>query len=197
MKVFLGGEGPDDLGDWYNEPQYRSRPPVTGVVEALLGRVAAVPFTVIGSRVWKRIRKFQVGRPLDAETRNVLGLMIEAGEVGADVLVFVRDQDGDEDRGKAINEGLRRIREGGEGASVVGGVAVQELEAWLLALLGERRSERRSDAKAMLEKEHGIAGRARKVEVVERADLARVPDDALSLRAWLRDAESTFAAKED
>jgi hypothetical protein len=36
MKIFLSGEGPDDLGDWYHPPQYRSSPPSLGVVEALL-----------------------------------------------------------------------------------------------------------------------------------------------------------------
>jgi hypothetical protein len=195
VKVFLGGEGPDDLGDWYREPQYRSRPPVVGIVEALLHRVAGADFTVIGACVWKRIRKYRFGRPLEAETRNVLGLMIEAGEVGADVLVFVRDQDGDAERGEAVVEGVRLARERDQEPAVVGGVAVQEIEAWILALLGERRTELHTDAKAVIAERHQVVDRAGKVAVVEGADLGRVPEDAASLRAWLSEAASALAAK--
>lgn len=87
MKVFLGGEGPDDLGDWFHLPSYRTSPPRKGVVEALLARAAAAhAITVIGASAWKRIRKYQAKKPMPAEVRNVLGLALLAEEAGCNVL---------------------------------------------------------------------------------------------------------------
>lgn len=192
MKVYLGGEGSDDLGDYYHLPQDRKKPPAHGLIEALLRRATARPFTVVGASVWKRIRKYRFGQPLSGEVRSVLGLMIEAEEAKADVLVFVRDQDGYRDREEAIEEGVRRAREGDYSPAVVGGVAVQEIEAWILALLGESRSERHADAKSVLAERHGVAGRTAKIAAVEAADLKRIPEDARSLRTWLDVAIVTF-----
>jgi hypothetical protein len=194
VKVFLSCEVPDELGDWLHPPQYRSKPQALGILEALLRKLAAADFSVTGARAWKRIRKFRFNDPLHAETQNVLGLMIEAEEAGADVLVFVRDHDGYPDRQLDIEEGIRRSRQGDFKPAVVGGVAVQEVEAWILALLGEHRSEGHADAKAVLEKKHHIADCAAKVAVIEGADLARLPDDAASLQAWLNEARGFFVA---
>lgn len=196
MKVYLGGEGPDDLGDHYHEPQYRSSPLAPGLIETLLRRAAKTDFTIAGASVWKRIRKFRFGRPLEGETRSVLGLMIEAEEVGADVLVFVRDQDGYRDREEAITEGLRLAREPGRfSPAVVGGVAVQEIEAWILALLGDARSERHADAKTVLADKHSISDRAAKIAAVETADLTKIPRDAASLADWLSQVTATFVMR--
>lgn len=195
MKVFLSGEGPDDLGDWFHPAQYRSHPPVAGILEALLRRVATVDFSIVGAQAWKRIRKFRTNSRMRAETQNVLGLMLEADETGADVLVFVRDQDGYADRQADVEEGIRLARRGEYDAAVVGGVAVQEIEAWILAMLGERRSERHADPKAVLGANHGITDRPGKVRVVEDADMTRIPDDAASLLAWLNEAKTAFGAQ--
>jgi hypothetical protein len=97
MKIFLSGEGPDDLGDWYRPPQYRSSPPVVGILEALLHKTGATGFDIVDARIWKSIAKFRFKPPVRGEVQNVLGLVLEAEEVGAEVLVFVRDQDGDVD----------------------------------------------------------------------------------------------------
>lgn len=195
MRVFLSGEGQDDLGDWYNEPQYRSAPPKLGVIEALLRKTAKIDFTVVDARVWKRIRKFQAGKHAQPETRNVLGLMNEAEEAGCDVLVFVRDQDGYQDRQESIKAGIRLSIDGRFEPALVGGVAIQEIEAWILALLGERGSERHTDAKAVLAKKHGITTCAGKVAAVEGADRARIPEDATSLRDWLSLIDVCFVLK--
>jgi hypothetical protein len=192
--VFLSGEGPDDLGDWYNDPQYRSSPPEMGVIEALLRRTSPVDFTVVDARVWKRIRKFRAGKHAQPETRNVLGLVNEAEEARCDALVFVRDQDGDTDREASIDEGVRLAHERGFGPALVGGVAVQEIEAWILALLGERNTQHHTDAKSVLVKKHGITTCAGKVAVVENADRGKIPDDAISLRAWLAQVDACFVA---
>lgn len=189
--MFLSGEGPDDLGDWYRERQNWHEPRETGIIEALLRAVAGDRFTVVDARIWKRIKKFKSGKHAHPETRNVLGLMLEAEERGCDILVFVRDQDGYEDREADINEGVRLARERFT-PGVVGGVAVQEIEAWILALLGDRGSEAHANAKQELAERHRIASLAEKVAVVEGADIHRVPEDAISLRDWLNDASVAF-----
>lgn len=195
MKVFLSGEGPDDLGDWYRDRQNWHKPPEMGIIEALLRVVDGDRFTVVDARIWKRIKKFKSGKHRRPETRNVLGLMLEAEERGCDLLVFVRDQDGYEDREADINEGVRLAREGNFTPDVVGGVAVQEIEAWILALLGERGSEAHADAKQELAERHRIVSLAEKVAVVEGADIHRVPMDAVSLRDWLNNATVAFVMK--
>ena len=70
MKVFLSGEGPDELGDWYHPPQYHDSPPEHGVIEVLL-RKAGVSFVVIrGERFWKTIKKFRFKPPVRADHPN-------------------------------------------------------------------------------------------------------------------------------
>ncbi len=192
--MFLSGEGPDDLGDWYHEPQYRSHPPNIGIIEALLRKTAKAEFTVVDARVWKRIRKFKAGKHAQPETRNVLGLMNEAEEAGCDVLVFVRDQDGYDDRQASIEIGIRQACDGRFAPAIVGGVAVQEIESWVLALRGERYAERHADAKAVLVKKHGITTCAGKVGAVESADRSKIPEDTASLLAWLARVDVCFAA---
>jgi hypothetical protein len=193
--VFLSGEGTDDLGDWCNDFQNRSKPPKMGFIEALLRKVSRVDFTIVNARVWKQIRKFQAGKHAHPETRNVLGLVNEAEEMRCDVLVFVRDQDGDEARRTDIEEGIRLAYERGFAPALVGGVAIQEIEAWVLALLGERKSERHADAKAVLAKKHGITTCLGKVAVVEGADRSKIPKDAVSLREWLAMVDVCFIMK--
>jgi hypothetical protein len=192
VKVLLAGEGRDELGDWIHPPQYRARPPQPGLIEALLRRVAGDRFTVVDARVWHAIKKFKAGAHAQPETRNVLGLMLEAEELGCDALVFVRDKDRDDERERDIHEGLGRLGEGEHGAQVVGGCAVQEIEAWLLALLGEHGSEGHAQAKEALAKVYGIASLPQKVAVVESKDAGAVPADARSLCAWLEAAREVL-----
>jgi hypothetical protein len=205
MKVFLSGEGPEDLGDWYREPEYRGQrapgarqgrdPPKMGVIEAILRKAVAIDFTVVDACVWKRIRKFKSGKHARPETRNVLGLVLQAEEAGCDALVFVRDQDGDSDRQTDVEEGVRLATGGAYSPSIVGGVAIQEIEAWVLALLGERGSERYTDAKAALVKKRRITSSTEKVAAVETADRNSIPDDAISLRNWMQMAVVAFVMK--
>ena len=107
MKVFLAGEGPDELGDWYRPPQYRARPPASGIIEALLHKIGVSDFDIADARIWKTIKKYRFKPPVRGEVQNVLGLANEADEAGAEVLVFVRDQDGYTDREEDIDEGIR------------------------------------------------------------------------------------------
>ncbi len=195
MRVFLSGEGPDDLGDWCNARQNWSKPPKMGVIEALLRKVSKVDFTVVDARVWKRIVKYKAGNHAQRETRNVLALVNAAEEARCDVLVFVRDQDGYPDRQSDIEEGIRLAYERGFEPGLVGGVVVQEIEAWILALLGERNTELHSDAKSVLDKNHGISRRDEMVLVVEGADRRKIPKDAVSLGDWLKMVDVCFIMK--
>ena len=191
MRVFLSGEGPDDLGDWYKrEQQHRSDPPEVGIVEALLRKVAQVDFTVVEACAWKRIRKYKSGKHAQPETRNVLGLAMQAEETDCDALVFIRDQDGYTDRQTDVEEGLRLAKARGFALALVGQVAVQEIEAWILALHGGRGSQSHANAKAVLAKQHGITTRAEKVLAVEDADHARIPEDAVSTSPLAGDGQS-------
>lgn len=85
MKVFLAGEGPDELCNRHEPPQYRASPPDVGIVEALLHKLGAADLDVVGARIWKSIKKFRFKPAVRGEVQNVLGLVIEADEVGADV----------------------------------------------------------------------------------------------------------------
>jgi hypothetical protein len=192
VKIFLSGEGYDDIGDWAKEPPYRGDPPEIGVIEALLREVATAEITIAAACAWKKIRKYRSGQNAQRETRNVLGLMVEAEELGCDAVVFVRDRDGDAERQADIEEGIRLARDRGFAPALVGGVAIEEIEAWILAAMGEVRSERHGDAKAVLEERRGLAGRAAMVAAVQERGLQRVAEDAASLRAWLNEANATF-----
>lgn len=185
MKVFLSGEGPTELGDWAKERPYRTSAPEIGVIEALLRKAWTCRYAVVDACLWKRIRKYRSQDHLRPETRNVLGLALQADEAGCDALVFVRDQDGDDERQADIEEGVRLAQGNGFDVDIVGGVAVQELEAWILAILGERRSEHHADAKQALKQRHEVTEREEMIEVIEARGIDGIPEDAASLRTWL------------
>src|SRR6266511_1363206 len=138
MKIFLAGEGPDDLGRWFHEVPYRDQEADDGVIEALLRRVRTDGWNVEGALRWSRITKYRHGRELHAaEVQNVLGVAVDALDAGCNVVAFVRDRDGDPERERDIEAGLARAAEIYPGLRVIGGVAIEEIEAWVLALLGE------------------------------------------------------------
>jgi len=197
VKVFLCGEGSNELGSHCGHPAYQSdeRP---GVLHALLSRVQATGWEVGGARDWKSIRKFRLGKVNHEDIRNVLGAALDARDAGCDVLAFSRDLDREPARAEAVEEGIRRIPEtfGGTPA-VIGGVAVPTLEGWILALLGERRTEELSPKRA----EAALVARGVSAKdgdamtrVVEEADLANIGQDARSLSTWLDRARAVLPA---
>jgi hypothetical protein len=193
MKILLAGEGPDDIGDWSAEIEYRPTAESfkRGVVEVLLGRLAPESWRVANGVRWKKIRKYRSGEHRKPETRNVQGLALQASEAGYGAVVFSRDRDRSVQREKDIVAGIEQSQR--FGVRVLGGCAVEELEAWILALLGVAHSESSADAKARLRDEHGIAGREQMVEVVEAADLDSAAIDAGSLRVWMNQIRSAVA----
>jgi hypothetical protein len=109
LKVFLGGEGNNDIGTRW----YRPMGDTVGVVETLLRRVRASGWHVAGALPWNSLRKYRAGVAMDhanhADARNVLGLVLHAYEDACEMLVFVRDEDGDEHREQAIRHVLEAI----------------------------------------------------------------------------------------
>ena len=93
-RVFLVGEGENELGSRAGAPAYQSdKHP--GVLFTLLSRVQPNGWIVGGAREWKSIRKYQARSAVHEDTRHVLGAAIDAKEAGCDRIVarsaFVRD----------------------------------------------------------------------------------------------------------
>ena len=187
VRVFLGGEGSNELGGWYAEPEYRTEVP--GVIVELLRKVRGDGWEVVGAVRWMNIRKYRAGKHADPERRNVEGLALMAREHGAEVIAFSRDSDGDRGRAAAVEAGIASVAEKfPDGPRVAGGVAVQTVEAWILALAGRTGTESLGRGRLIAAIE-GLLGAAKQtpgyVDVVRGAELAKIPADAESLRVWL------------
>jgi hypothetical protein len=195
VKVFLSGEGSSELGSRSGHPSYQNdeRP---GVLQALLARVQGPGWEVGRACDWRSIRKYRFARAEHEDTLNVLGAALDAKEWECDVLAFSRDVDKDHARKDAIEEGIKRVPQTLANApQVIGGAAVPTLEGWILALLETRGTETLTPKRA----EETLAGKGvlpkngpAMAGVVEAADLAKIPPDATSLRAWLRRAEGVL-----
>lgn len=193
IRLLLAGEGRNELGGLHGDPVYRSQTE-PGVVAALLRKVKADGWEVAGTIEWKAIRKYRAGHRQSADRHNVLAAALEARERGCDGLVFVRDRDTHREREDDIEAG---IAEAIGDIPVAGGVAVEAIESWIRALSGEHRSEtHRTPARDL----GALLGAAPTtdlfVQVVERADLARLPADAESLHRWLGRARGVLGAPE-
>ncbi|WP_437678492.1 hypothetical protein [Sorangium sp. So ce131] len=194
-RIFLVGEGENELGSRAGAPAYQSdkRP---GVLWTLLSRVQPAGWVVGGAREWKSIRKYKARGATHEDTRNVLGAALDAKEAGCDVLAFSRDIDRDPARREAIEEGIRRVASTMPAPpEVIGGVAVPALSGWILALLGEKATEELSPlrAQAMLAAKGMMPDDgAAMVRVAEDADLDAVPQDAASLTEWIARARAVL-----
>ncbi len=193
IDVFLAGEGPNDIGSWHRERPYRD-PSHCGVIETLLLLLAPEGWRVLDGIAWKNIRKFRPNQPGKAEVRNVLGAILLAKENGCHILAFTRDRDGSEQRQKDVERAMSQNANEAKTPFVIGGMAIEKLESWLLALAGisgsesERRPERVLEEKTGLKKETKLM-----VEFVQKHGLDNIPQDAKSLRNWLELARSTFS----
>ena len=194
MRVFLAGEGRTELGELAREPPFREQPGEKGVLVALIERIGGNAFTVVDGVVWTAIRKYQAGRHASAEVRNVLGLALHAKHALCDAVVFSRDRDGSVARERELEKGVQRARELFTNLEVIGGVAIENIEGWILVLLGQQ-GERISSKRTKLELEkHGVTTLLQKVDAIASASLTGLP--AGSLSTWLERARSAFAQKE-
>lgn len=186
LRVFVAGEGKDDIGD--------ARAGTHGVVQTLLLAVDADAWDFAGHLTWKSIHKYRAGEHRSAEVRNVLGLQLAAKEAGAQVIAFVRDRDGVAQRQQDIEAGIRQMEEAGQ-FRVIGGVAVEAIEAWVLACCDDHKAEKHKAPKEVLAEKHGIDTCVQKVERVQGSDLAKLPRTATSLKAWLARAEQVAGSR--
>lgn len=193
-RVFLGGEGQNELGSRLGHPAYQSNE-APGVVEALLRRVRPSGWTVIGACKWCEIRKLRARGPSPQDEQNVLGLTLEAARARADVLAFTRDAEDDKGRPRVIAKALAQAQEQFPAVALIGAAAVPVLEGWILALQGETGTEslRQAAAQSLLGRK-GIEDKNTRmmVEVVAKADLRAIPKDARSLHGWLARAETAL-----
>ena len=79
---------------------------------------------------------------------------------------------------------------------IIGGVAVEKLEAWLLALAGVSKSESLTRPERSLNEKLGIDHKntGQMVALVNEKGLAEIPDDAASLLNWLSKASAALKA---
>lgn len=103
-------------------------------------------------------------------------------------MVFTRDRDRDEERGEHVELGVTEAQQLFTQLAFVGGVAIEAIEAWGLALHGHAGTERHADPKTVA-REAGIDTVDAFVQHVRTADLSRVPPDAASLHSWIERAQ--------
>jgi len=193
FKVFLGGEGSNELGtraqSWHRDAS-EHRP---GALEVLAKHKVGDCFEVVGAIQWKDIRKYKAGKHVGPEAQSVLGLALKAKEREADVVLFMRDQDGSLERQKDVMAGLETARRlfPTLADQLVGGLAIRMLESWVLAASGVRGTEAmgKDTLEAKFRDHFGLALKDKSTEALvtclERADVSNLPDDATSLRDWL------------
>jgi hypothetical protein len=195
IRVILAGEGKNELGDLALEAAYRSDEKAPGVVETLLRQVRRDGWEVVDAVLWKKLPKLQVGLRGRGEELNVLRAHHHAKRRGCDVFAFTRDRDGVKfaHRDDDVERALATLKESGDGPAVIGGVAIEKLESWLVAVAGHARSEEMRRPEERLA-ELGVREKATEemVRLVEERGLAGVPGDARSLRRWLDRARAAL-----
>jgi len=195
-KVFLCGEGKHELGTRAGDPVYQSDEG-PGVLVALLRRIKPDGWSVGSAREWKSYRRFQAHGPSHGDGVTVRKIALDAAEYGCSIAAFLRDQNGDPSRKKQIDEAIAKLHVEGElNVALAGAVVIPAIEAWMLALRGEHKTEAMSRSQAAnrlaaLIKPNEVTTSAM-VEIVENVDSSLIPDDAHSLLEWRRRAEESF-----
>ena len=191
----IAGEGRNELGGRHGDRIYwKTDEP--GVVESLLRLAHAEGWSVKDAREWRSIRKLRVGAGLPhADRQNVLGLALDAQEAGCDILAFTRDRDNDPHRIGAIEEGIRQAGELNADLAIIGGVAVPNIEGWLLALKGNSRTEQLGPAAAVDRlAQLGVDPKstAQMVAAIQMADRQEIATDAVGLNRFVEQAEQVL-----
>jgi hypothetical protein len=113
VKVWLGGEGPSEIGNRAT-PEGLTDGERVGTIEALLRRVEPSGWRVAGATPWVRLTKYQVGAAIGrtghGDERNVLRLVNHAFEQGCEAVAFTRDIDADPPRVEAIRTAIAKAR---------------------------------------------------------------------------------------
>jgi hypothetical protein len=182
MLTLLAGEGRTEIGGYAGDPAYPDERP--GVLFALLETLAPGRYVVTKGVLWKSIRKYKAGQHRGAETRNVLGLALMGFDSDCQAVVFTRDRDRSAAREKEIEMAIKTAT-GMFSIAIVGGMAVEAIESWMLALLGDEKAEKHADPKAELAK-RGVNTVEDKVRVVrqEAAKLDEAKRRSASFATW-------------
>lgn len=186
LKVFLVGEGPNDIGRWSVDKTYRDSKSGDGVIGALARRQVEEGWHVEEGRAWKKLSVFKVGGGLDVDEKRFSIAKQLMREAGCDVLLYARDVDSDEDR-KALLVSLRE-------ANTDVGLAVVDpcVEGWLLELRGERKKH--GWTKAGSQKALGDLTTSEMESIVSRWD-CKTEHLSEDLRRWLADVARLLAAR--
>jgi hypothetical protein len=191
-QVFLAGEGTNELGSWSRESEYRDDQ-VPGVLETLLRKTKNDGWTIKDAVCWKNIRKFKAGAHRSAEEKNILGVCLMAIEKGCSIIALSRDADNVDQRKNDIDKGINKAREMyGTKIGIVAECTVPCIEGWILAILGEPKTEQLSKVKAISKLiEKGVSKKCTEqmVTCIETADFDKVSKDAAGLRQWLDTAK--------
>lgn len=195
--MYLSGEGKSELGNANAAPAYRQeREP--GVLHALLDHAAASApssWAGVGVKAWKDVRKFKAGDHASAEARTVLGLALDATEANAHILAFVRDRDRVGRRQADIEAGIAWTADKFPDLAIVGGVAIECIESWVLLCAGERPHDSPARCKELC-KNRGLASSAEMVEAIVACDRAELRGFGCGLGRWICDAERAISAIE-
>jgi len=197
LKVFLGGEGNNDIGSRRQRPM-GDQP---GVVETLLRRVRSSGWHVAGARSWQSIRKYRAGaatRADHADAHNVLGLVLHAYEDACGMLVFVRDGDDDAAREQEILRVLHTISsyafadEYRYEITIVGGIAKPKLEGWILCMRGVAGTDAMTRARVDRELATTDVEPKSTAQYVAIAETCTLPSGVGTLPEWLARASAAF-----
>jgi hypothetical protein len=184
-RVFIAGEGRNELGGRAAEPPWTN--PEPGFIEAFMRNVSPDGWEVAGARAWKRLVSLRIGKGRGPkEKQNVQAAILFAVERECDVVALLRDRDRDKDRQAWIEAGLELARQRhGDQIEIAAAVVIECLEAWVLALAGTTKTEKLSvpGAKSKL----GPVTTEQMVAQVESSDLSAIANDAHSLRRWHSD----------
>ncbi|MEZ4299820.1 MAG: hypothetical protein R3B70_33030 [Polyangiaceae bacterium] len=199
IQIFLAGEGRNELGDHASEEPYRSDRPSPGVLEALLAQVQPSGWKIAGAVRWRDLPKLRVGLGKRGEEHNVRAAHHHAKKRGCHVLAFSRDRDNPKfaHRTDDIERAITDLATDPAGPSIIGAVAIERLESWLLATFGEHGSESHRHPESHLESK-GLPSKdtAAMVAHIERTGLAAIPPDARSFNLWLTRARAALTAAE-
>jgi hypothetical protein len=190
IHLLIAGEGTNEIGEAQVPFTEGERSSGGGVIEALVAKVRPAGWQVRRARRWKDVLKLIPNAPGKGDERTVRGLALQAGELGCNALLFLRDRDRDALRERAIRNAVRSLDAGA--LHVAAGIPIEKLEHWLLALCGEAGAHKDPDPVSALRERHGVPAKATSamVQLVRNARLPAVPEDASSLRRWLEQVAS-------
>jgi hypothetical protein len=196
MRIFIAGEGSNELGGWAKAPSDRVPPFEPGVLTTLVDRVAGTPANVVGCAQWKNLTKFRAGergKPAGkGDIRSLRAAQLQAKEAGANILVALRDTDGHADREAAL---IAAAATPPTALRTVVGTPHLKLEAWILACAGTRRAEEMGSqglTNALTSLGIPQKGTAAMVDVVENCDLTTIPPCATRLHRFLDDLRAAL-----